>query len=391
MNRKIIRRLDSPSTIGIIGGGQLGRMLVLEAKRLGLNVIVLDPKPNCPAGQIADFQMIAEFDDLTALKVLALKTEVLTYEFEHLDVALLNILEEEGTIIYPSAKTLGMIQNKYHQKSSLRSIGIAVPDFYRIENLAELVFIFDRLDQKMVLKTCTGGYDGKGSRVITDRCELEKTFAEFSAYGVMAEELINYDKEVSIIFAMNHDGIKFYPVAENIHHQGILINSFVPANISIEMENRIKTIARKIAEEINDYGVFCIEFFIDDSANILVNEIAPRPHNSGHYSIEGCVTSQFEQLARIITGMPLGSTELRLPCAMFNILGSEAITGKYQISGIDSMMTLTDCHLHLYGKPESGESKKIGHITALGDSVAAANSKAEKALSLIKINRLRSA
>ncbi|MBC3899882.1 5-(carboxyamino)imidazole ribonucleotide synthase [Acetobacterium malicum] len=391
MNRKVIKQLDSPSTIGIIGGGQLGRMLVLEAKRLGLKVIVLDPKENSPAGQIADFQMVAEFDDLTALKLLALKTDVITYEFEHIDVALLGIIEQEGATIYPSAKTLGMIQNKYRQKSRLRNIGIKVPDFYRIENLAELVFIFDRLDQKMVLKTCTGGYDGKGSRVITDRCELEKTLAEFSDYGVMAEELIHYEKEVSIIFAMNHDGIQFYPVTENIHHQGILLNSFVPANISIEMENRIRTIARKIAEEINDYGVFCIEFFIDDSANILVNEIAPRPHNSGHYSIEGCVTSQFEQLARIITGMPLGSTELRLPCAMFNILGSEAATGKYQISGLDSMMGLTDCHLHLYGKPESGELKKIGHITALGDSVAAANSKAEKALSLIKINRLRSA
>lgn len=391
INRKVIKRLDAPSTIGIIGGGQLGRMLVLEAKRLGLNVIVLDPKENSPAGQIADFQMVAEFDDLTALKLLALKTDVITYEFEHIDVALLSIIEQEGAIIYPSAKTLGMIQNKYRQKSRLRNIGIKVPDFYRIENLAELVFIFDRLDQKMVLKTCTGGYDGKGSRVITDRCELEKTLAEFSDYGVMAEELIHYEKEVSIIFAMNHDGIQFYPVAENTHDQGILINSFVPANISTDMENRIRTIARKIAEEINDYGVFCIEFFIDDSGNILVNEIAPRPHNSGHYSIEGCVTSQFEQLARIITGMPLGSTELRLPCAMFNILGSEATTGKYQISGIDSMMGLIDCHLHLYGKPESGEAKKIGHITALGDSVAAANSKAEKAWSLIKINRLRSA
>lgn len=391
MDRKTIRRLDAPSTIGIIGGGQLGRMLVLEAKRWGLNVIVLDPKENSPAGQIADFQMVAEFDDLTALKLLALKTDVITYEFEHIDVALLSIIEQEGATIYPSAKTLGMIQNKYRQKSRLRDLGITVPDFYRIENLAELVFVFDRLDQKLVLKTCTGGYDGKGSRVITDRCELEKTWAEFSDYGVMAEELIHYEKEVSIIFARNHDGIRFYPVAENIHDQGILINSLVPANISLEMENRIKTIAGKIAEELDDYGIFCIEFFIDDRATIFVNEIAPRPHNSGHYSIEGCITSQFEQLARIMIGMPLGSTELRLPCAMYNILGSKATTGKYQIGGLDSVMALTDCHLHLYGKPESGEAKKIGHITALGDSVIAANSKAEKALSLIKINRIRSA
>lgn len=364
MNKKRIRRLDSPSTIGIIGGGQLGRMLVLEARRLGLNVIVLDPKPNSPAGQIADFQMVAEYDDLTALKLLALKTEVITYEFEHIDVALLNILEEEGAVIYPSAKTLAMIQNKYQQKSSLRNIGIAVPDFYLIENLQDLVEVFNKLDQKMVLKTCTGGYDGKGSRVITAAGELEQAFLDFADYGVMAEELIDYQKEVSIIFAMNHDGMVFYPVAENIHQQGILISSFVPANITLEMENRIRTIAGKIADEINDYGLFCIEFFIDNRANILVNEIAPRPHNSGHYSIEGCITSQFEQLIRIITGMPMGSTELRLPCAMFNILGSGATIGKYQISGVAAMMALPDCHLHLYGKPETGEAKKIGHLTA---------------------------
>jgi len=390
-NRKIIKRLDSPSTIGVIGGGQLGRMLVLEAKRLGLNVIVLDPKPNSPAGQIADFQMVAEFDDLTALKVLALKTDVLTYEFEHIDVGLLEILEQEGNAIYPCAKTLAMIQNKYRQKSSLRNIGIDVPDFHLIENLDQLVAVFDQLDQKIVLKTCTGGYDGKGSRVITERSELEQAFLEFASYGMMAEELIDYDKEVSIIFAINQDGMKFYPVAENIHHQGILINSFVPANISTEVEQRIQTIAAKIAQDIDDYGVFCIEFFIDSRANIFVNEIAPRPHNSGHYSIEGCVTSQFEQLVRIITGMPLGSTELRLPCAMFNILGSDATTGKYQISGIDRLMALTDCHLHLYGKPETGEFRKIGHLTAMADSVAAASIKAKEALSLIKINSLRSA
>lgn len=391
MNKKRIRRLDSPSTIGIIGGGQLGRMLVLEAKRLGLNVIVLDPKANSPAGQIADFQMIAKYDDLTALKLLALKTEVITYEFEHIDVALLNILEEEGSVIYPSAKTLGLIQNKYQQKSSLRDLGIAVPDFYRIDNLEELVHVFNSLGQKLVLKTCTGGYDGKGSRVITDRKALEQAFLEFVDYGVMAETLVDYQKEVSIIFAMNQDGIEFYPVAENIHHQGILINSFVPANITLEMEQRIKTIAGKIAAAINDYGIFCIEFFIDKNADILVNEIAPRPHNSGHYSIEGCVTSQFEQLVRIMTGMPMGSTQLRRPCAMVNILGSDATVGKYQISGLAAMMALPDCHLHLYGKAETGEAKKIGHLTALGDSVAEANSKAQEALSLITINSLRSA
>jgi 5-(carboxyamino)imidazole ribonucleotide synthase len=390
MNVREIFRLKPPSNIGIVGGGQLGRMLVLEAKRMGYNVIVLDPKPNSPAGQVADEQIIAEFSDLIALKELSAKTDVLTYEFEHIDVELLSLIEKDGVKIYPSSKTLRIIQNKYIQKSILKNSGIKVPNFYSVGSLIELTDIFYKFNEKMVLKACTGGYDGKGNIIITDINKLEEAYKEFCNYELMAEEFINYTKEVSIIIAKNHEGITFYPIAENIHKNSILINSIVPAKISTETEKIIRHIAEKVAEEIDDFGVFCIEFFVDSNLNVLVNEIAPRPHNSGHYTIEGCITSQFEQLIRIITGMPLGSTKLRLPCVMYNILGNNDVNGEYCVSGIESILNIEDCHLHLYGKSESKHLKKIGHITALDDSTEKADVKAKKALCSIKIDFLRS-
>jgi 5-(carboxyamino)imidazole ribonucleotide synthase len=390
MNSREIFRLKPPSSIGIIGGGQLGRMLVVEAKRMGYNVIVLDPKPNSPAGQIADGQIIADFSDLIALKELSAKTDVITYEFEHIDVELLSLIEKDGYKIYPSSKTLRMIQNKYIQKSILKNCGIKVPNFYAVGSLIELTDIFYKFGQKIVLKACTGGYDGKGNIIIKDINKLEEAYKEFSNCELMAEEFINYTKEVSIIIAKNHEGITFYPIAENNHRNSILINSIIPAKILNETEKKIRHMAEKIIEEIDDFGVFCIEFFIDSNLNVLVNEIAPRPHNSGHYTIEGCITSQYEQLIRIITGMPLGSTKLRMPCAMYNILGSDDINGKYCVSGIESILNIEDCHLHLYGKLESNYLKKIGHITALDDSTETADLKAKKALCSIRIDFLRS-
>ncbi|MCJ7690834.1 MAG: 5-(carboxyamino)imidazole ribonucleotide synthase, partial [Clostridiaceae bacterium] len=390
MNVREISRLKPPSNIGIVGGGQLGRMLVLEAKRMGYNVIVLDPKPNSPAGQVADEQIIADFSDVIALRELSAKTDVITYEFEHIDVESLSLIEKDGYKIYPSSKTLRMIQNKYIQKSILKNSGIKVPNFYLVGSLIELTDIFYKFDQKIVLKACTGGYDGKGNIIIKDINKLEEAYKVFCNNELMAEEFIDYTKEVSIIIAKNHEGIYFYPIAENFHRNSILINSIIPAKISNETEKKIKYIAEKVAEEIDDFGVFCIEFFIDSNLNVLVNEIAPRPHNSGHYTIEGCITSQFEQLIRIITGMPLGSTKLRMPCAMYNILGNNDVNGEYCIKGIESILNIEDCHLHLYGKLETNHLKKVGHITALDESTESADLKAKKALRSIKINFLRS-
>jgi len=384
MNKKITL-LNPPSTIGIIGGGQLGRMMTLEAKRMGYNVVILDPKPNSPAGQVADSQITAAYSDVASLRSLAQKTDVITFEFEHIDVESLKLLEDEGYTVYPSSKTLKLIQNKFIQKSMLKNMGIKVPEFYLINTLNELVDVFNILGDKAVLKTCTDGYDGKGNVVIHNRSEIEDAYRIFEGYEIMVEEFVRFTKEVSIVVAKNHNGIVIYPIAENLHKDSILIKSLIPAAISDEIEKNIHHISKKIVEALDDYGVFCIEFFIDSDSNVLVNEIAPRPHNSGHYTIEGCVSSQFEQHIRIITGMPLGSPKLRFPCAMVNLLGNEHVDGTYRISGLDEVLNLEACHLHLYGKPESKHLKKIGHITVLDASIDIADQKAEIALSKIKI------
>lgn len=384
-----IRTLQPPACIGIIGGGQLGRMLTMEAKRMGYKVIILDPKPNSPAGQVADEQIEASFSDTNAIRELANRTEVMTYEFEHINAEILCSLESEGYRVYPSGKTLMKIQNKYKQKCMLKNASLKVPKFSAINGLEDLNNKFNEFNSKVILKTCSGGYDGKGNVVISDINNLQQAYQELSDYELMVEEFITYTKELSIIIAKNNDEtIAFYPIAENVHKDSILIKSIVPARISNELENEIKDIAKKVIETLDDTGIFCIELFIDSKSSIIINEIAPRPHNSGHYTIEGCITSQFEQLIRIITGMPLGSTKLESPCAMVNILGDSHVNGNYSFDGIESVLKEENCHLHLYGKLQSFFLKKLGHITALDDSSDKAEIKANNALKNIRITSI---
>jgi 5-(carboxyamino)imidazole ribonucleotide synthase len=236
MKAREIFKLKPPSNIGIIGGRQLGKMLTVEAKRMGYKTVVLDSKPNSPAGQVSDEQIIADFSDIDALRELAKKTNVITYEFEHIDVDLVSSIEKDGYNVYPSSNTLKMIQNKYVQKSILKEFGIKVSEFYLVNSLDELKNIFYKFNQKIVLKVCKGGYDGKGNIIIKDINEVEQAYKEFCNNEMMVEEFVDYIKEVSIIIAKNHDGISFYPVAENIHKNSILIKSIIPANISEEIK-----------------------------------------------------------------------------------------------------------------------------------------------------------
>lgn len=385
MNTREIKRLTPPSNIGIVGGGQLGRMMAHDAKRMGYNVIVLEPKPNSPTGQVVDEQIEADYSEVNAMKELAGKSDIITYEFEHIDVEMLHMLEQEGHKVFPSSNTLRMIQNKYIQKCKLQEAGVPVPKFYAIHDINELEEVFLKLDNRMVLKTCTGGYDGKGNAIIKDRDSLQEAYNELSRFELMAEEFIDFTMEASIIVARNQEEVVTFPIAENVHKNSILIKSTVPARISKEVEDKIKDIGKRVVEVIDDYGIFCIEVFVDKNDNVLVNEIAPRPHNSGHYTIEGCITSQFEQIIRVITGMPLGSTKLRQPSVMYNLLGSSDVDGEYSIEGIENILAMEDCHFHLYGKADTMPLKKIGHITALGDTVEEADYKAKKALESIKV------
>ena len=387
MIKRKIDKLYPPSTIGVVGGGQLGRMFVFEAKRMGYHVVVLDPKVNSPAGQVADEQIVAGFDEIWAYRELARKTDVVTFEFEHINVEILALIENEGFKVIPSSKTLEIIQNKYKQKTMLRKIGVKVPEFSMIHSLDDFKKEFLRLNQKSILKSCINGYDGKGNIIIKNADDLENAYQIFGEQEILIEELIDFIKEVSIIVVKNDSGVFFYPVAENVHQDSILIKSLVPASLPDGVIRKILIASERIVEELDDFGVYCIEFFVDNNFDVLVNEIAPRPHNSGHYTIEGCITSQFEQLVRVVCGMPIGSTTLRMPCAMYNILGNQGVNGEYVVSGLDAVLNTPDCHFHLYGKPDTSYFKKIGHITVFGETVDVADDKARAALQSISINQ----
>lgn len=381
--------LQPPAKIGIIGGGQLGRMLAMAAKRMGYFVAVLDPDVNSPAGQVADKQIASSFSDLQAIRSLAELTDVLTYEFEHIDADVLSEIEVEGYVVYPSSSTLKNIQDKYRQKTLLSEAGLPVPKFCNVKSKEDLIHKIEIFGLPMMLKTCSGGYDGKGNFVIREKSEAEMAYDLFFNHDIMLEEYIDFTKELSIIVARDLDGeVKYYPVAENVHQESILRITRVPADIDDVVEQKIKHIVQKTVEVLNDIGIFCIEMFLDSRGEVYINEIAPRPHNSGHYTIEACVTSQFEQLVRIITGMPLGSTQLFSPCVMVNILGNDKVCGAYAFEGIEKVLAKDKVYLHLYGKSLTSNRRKLGHITVLDECVKKAEERALQALECIKIKAI---
>ncbi|PKM84727.1 MAG: 5-(carboxyamino)imidazole ribonucleotide synthase [Firmicutes bacterium HGW-Firmicutes-11] len=378
--------LHPPARIGIIGGGQLGKMIAIEAKRMGYYVSILDPSPSSPGGQVADHQIIAGFSDASAIRELIRGSDVSTFEFEHIDADTLESLELEGHAIYPSGSTLKKIQDKFVQKKILKEKGIPVPDFFTVSDYLELEKCADILGYPFIVKFRKGGYDGKGNFVVHEAGQL-KGLEVFAEEGfLMAERLIDFDRELSVVAARSAEGeIKLYPIAENVHDHSILRITRVPADIKENVKQNILNICNKVLDGFHDCGVFCIELFLTSDDRVYVNEIAPRPHNSGHYSIEACVTSQFEQLIRILARLPLGSCKLRSPCVMANILGNETTIGDYTFDGFEKVLNVEDVHLHIYGKQKSANFKKVGHITVLDHNIAAAERKCLKALSEIKI------
>ncbi len=381
--------LQPPARIGIIGGGQLGKMITVEAKRMGYHVTVLDPTPSSPAAQVADKQITASFMDKSATKKLAGACDVITYEFEHIDADILIELEKEGYNILPSGKSLKTIQDKYVQKTMLKKAGILVPDYILVKDMQDMSKCIDTLGLPFILKTRWGGYDGKGNCVVKSEEQMDKVMEKFAGHSLMAERFIKFERELSIIAARNlKNDYAFYPVVENIHENSILRLNRAPSDINSPVEKKVRKIAEKVIEILDDYGVFCIEMFLTPNEEVYVNEIAPRPHNSGHYTIEGCAASQFEQLVRVITGMPLGSTELRSPCVMVNILGNDTVEGEHRFEGIENVIGEDGIYLHLYGKKNTKKLKKIGHITALDKSIKAAEEKALRSLKNIVIKPL---
>ncbi len=356
--------------VGIIGGGQLGKMMILDGKRLDTRFVILDPTEHCPAHGIADRHIVAGFDDEEAMLRLARQVDVVTYEFEHISVKALQAIEALGIPVYPSSDTLSHIQNKLEQKEWLKAHGIAVPSFLKVEDLTQLRHVCETLGYPVMLKTCTGGYDGKGNGKISTPEEVEAVFESLGAGCVplMAEACVDFEKEISVLVCRGLKGeVTLFPVAENVHKNSILDETTVPAAIGESTNREALDVARACVEAVNAYGMLCIELFVTKEGHVLVNELAPRPHNSGHYTIEGCCTSQFEQHIRAILGFPMGDTALLAPTAMKNIIGDH--DGAGILSGLEEAYGYPRAKIHIYGKDKLTRGRKMGHVTATASTI----------------------
>ena len=378
--------LDGPVCVGIIGGGQLGKMLAHVACRMSFKVIVLDPTEGCPASKIADEQIVADFKDEQAIMKLAQKCDVLTYEIELANSTALKQLEERKYPVRPAPETLRTIQNKHRQKSFLKKNGVAVPEFVLIESEEQLRKICAKFGYPAILKATEDSYDGRGNYVIKSKANVEKAYRYFAGREIMLEKYVPFVHELSIMVARNPSGqIQSFPVAENVHDDGILDMTVAPARVSRQVEAKAKKMAEKAMRVLHGAGIFGIEMFVTKKGDVLVNEIAPRVHNSGHYTNEACSVSQFEQHLRAVLDLPLARPELLSPACMINILGPEGFEGPYAVEGITSAMKVPGATLYIYGKQSSKPRRKLGHVTATGRTASEALLRAKKARKSIKM------
>jgi 5-(carboxyamino)imidazole ribonucleotide synthase len=374
--------------VGIIGGGQLGKMMVAEASKMGIYTIVLDPSRDCPAGSLADELITAGFDDEDALRTMALRADVMTYEFEHISTTVLKSLEEEGYSIYPSVKSLEIIQNKFTQKLELQKHGISIGNFLKVDSVQDIQRAASKFDYPLMLKSAVGGYDGKGNYLVREEAHIETAYEQLGGGNLplYVEKYVPFIKEISVLCCRGLDGeVRVYPVAENVHRESILYETSVPADITSYEEKKALLIARQVCEAFEGVGMFCVEMFLAENGEVMVNEVAPRPHNSGHYTIEGCVTSQFENHLRAVVGLPLGDTSLLKPTVMRNILGEAGHKGQAKVTGTYDALTIPEVHLHIYGKKYTQPQRKMGHITVTASTVPEARKRADKAHGFVKI------
>ena len=371
------------ATLGVVGGGQLGRMLAEAASPLGVDVLALDPTPDCPAAPPAAGQVTADFDDEDGLQELAARADALTFEIELADPdALERVARDAGVPVHPSPDTLRTIQDKLVQNRALADAGVPVAPFRAVDDADNLDAAFDELGSPLMLKARTGGYDGRGNAPVESVADARETFDGLD--GLVAEELVDFERELSVIGARGDGEVTTYPVAENIHVDEILRESVVPARTTDAIREEADAVARDVLDALDGRGVFGIELFQrasprdaerssgqrprDENDRILVNEIAPRPHNSGHYTIEGCHTSQFEQHVRGVLGLPLGDTSLRAPTAMANLLGDDRPARPAELDDASDALGEYGVALHWYGKREVRPLRKMGHVTAVADS-----------------------
>ncbi len=352
--------LPTGSTIGIIGGGQLGRMLAMAAARLGYRTVVLEPQGDCPAAQVANRQIIAAYDDAYGLAELSRESDVVTYEFENVPVAAAKALAADVPV-FPPAKALEVSQDRVAEKTFLNGIGISTADYRPVDNDLQLTDALKEFSGAGILKTRRMGYDGKGQRAF-DKIggdDVSGTFASMGAVPLILEAFVAFEREISVIAARGRDGsLAAYDPAENIHRAGILHTSTVPAKVKAATAQAARDAAFAILEALDYVGVIGVEFFALKDGRLLVNEIAPRVHNSGHWTEAACGISQFEQHIRAIAGLPLGTTVRHSNCVMENLIGND-------VARAEALLAEPDVVLHLYGKAEARAGRKMGHFTRL--------------------------
>ncbi len=364
-----MRMIVPNSTIGVFGSGQLGRMFAIEARKIGYRVHTFSPLTDTPTGQVADIETCAGYDDLDAVKKFAQSVDVVTFEFE-------NVLSEtvetaaQFVDVHPKGEILHTTQNRLREKTFLSSNGFPVTPFRQIKDVKELYQAADNFSFPCVLKTAGFGYDGKGQTKLSAPHDIDPAFLALNGAEAVLEAFVDFEKEISVVCSRDRKGnFAHYGVIENEHANHILDVSLAPAVVSEHVYKEAVEIARNIADTLGYVGTLCIEFFLTKDEKLLVNELAPRPHNSGHLTFDACVTSQFEQQVRAVCGLSLGSTEFYKPAAMANLLGDLWQNGEPNWA---AALTAPRVKLHLYGKADAKPGRKMGHITATEDSALAA-------------------
>ena len=345
-------------------------MLAIAARQMDYKTIVLDPDPDCPAGQVSDGQIVDAYESRSASKDLARAADVVTYEFENVDADSVSAAAELKPV-HPSTSVLRTAQNRLHEKNALLKAGIPVSPFMPVRSLADMWGAASEIGYPMVLKTATMGYDGKGQINITRVEDVESSYDLLARDGaeLIAEKFVPFTTEISAICARTADGkTATFPTAENIHLNHILDTSIVPARIPADIESNARLLAADIAEQLNVVGLIAVEMFVTKENELLVNELAPRPHNSGHYTMDGCDTSQFEQLVRVLAGMPIAEPRLHSPTVMVNLLG-EVWVDTGGDPDWERALDMPGVSLHLYGKAEARIGRKMGHINVVADTV----------------------
>ncbi|MEF8784903.1 MAG: 5-(carboxyamino)imidazole ribonucleotide synthase, partial [Haloarculaceae archaeon] len=364
--------LTSPgTTLGVVGGGQLGRMLGEAATPLGIDLVVSDPTPDAPAAPVASEQVVGDFDDAETIRAVAEQSDYLTFEIELADPdALERVSEETGTPVHPHPETLRTIQDKLVQKDRLSDAGVPVPDYRRVDSAADLRLALDDLGYPAMLKAREGGYDGRGNVPVESPDDVESAFEAIDG-PAMVEAFVDFERELAVMGCRGDGERDTFPVTETIHREEILRETVSPARTDEDTRERARDVAHDVLDVMDGRGVFGIELFETTDGDILLNEIAPRPHNSGHWTIEGCHTSQFEQHARAVTGLPLGTTEQRDPTVSANILGDVEKRQSASLSGVEDALATERLGFHWYGKREVYNLRKMGHLALVGDDDSA--------------------